>query len=243
MVTGLVSVILPVFNQRSFIQEAIDSILTQEYAFLELIVLNDGSTDNVEEVLNTYSDNRIRYYSLVHRGLPATLNFGLRVSTGEFITWFSADNIMHSTMLSELVTALRKNPTHVAAFAGYYHIDADGKIIGQNSKGPVVDPKQFLSRPNRDFLLVQNCNFGASFLYRASACKQVGEFDPLCYGIEDVDYSIRIAKSGPVLFIPKLLCYYRWHDNSMGGRERKGQENFNPGRVWLWRKIAQDKET
>jgi len=168
VITGLVSIILPVYNQKNLLKEAIDSILAQEYSFFELIILNDGSTDNVQEVLN-------------------------------------------------------------------------GNITGQNLKGPYVDPKQFLNKPNSDFLLVQNCNFGASFHYRASVCKHVGEFDPLCYGIEDVDYSIRIAKFGPVSYIPKLLCYYRWHENSMGGRERRGEETFNPGRIRLWQKIASEK--
>jgi len=237
---GLVSIILPVFNQKSLIKEALDSILTQEYSFFELIILNDGSTDGLEEVLNSFTDNRIQYFKLVHRGLPETLNVGLRLARGEFITWFSADNIMQPTMLSELVVALQKNPSNTAAFSGYYHIDGNGNITGQNIKGPFVDPKQFLYKPNMDFLLAQNCNFGAAFLYRASACNQAGEFDSLCYGIEDVDYSIRIAKLGPVTYIPKLLCYYRWHDNSMGGRERKGAENFNPGRARLWQKIASD---
>ena len=238
MIKGLVTVILPVYNQKDLLKEAVDSILAQEYAFFELIILNDGSTENVEEVIGKYSDIRIQYRNLSHRGLPEALNYGLRLSNGEFITWFSADNIMHPTMLSELVVALRKDSLHSAAFSGYYHIDSYGNITGQNIKGPYIDPKQFINKKNRDFLLVQNCNFGASFLYRASVCRYVGEFDPLCYGIEDVDYSIRIARFGPVSYIPKLLCYYRWHENSMGGRERRGEESFDSGRVRLWQKIA-----
>lgn len=238
---GLVSIILPVYNQKEFFRETIDSILTQEYSFLEIFVLNDGSTDNVQEVIKEYSDPRIRYYDLQHSGLPKTLNYGLSLATGEFITWFSADNIMYPSMLSEMVAALRKEPVYVAAFSGYFHIDSNGNVTGYNLKGPNVDPKQFINKPDRDFLLVQNCNFGAAFLYRASVCRQVGEFDPLCYGIEDVDYSIRVAKFGPIRYIPKLLCYYRWHDNSMGGRERRGEETFNPGRARLWQKIASAK--
>ena len=240
MIEGLVTIILPVYNQKDLLKEAVDSILAQEYAFFELIILNDGSTDNVQEVIERYSDQRIRYYNLSHRGLPEALNYGLRLTNGEFITWFSADNLMHPTMLSELVVALRKDSSHSAAISGYFHIDSSGNITGHNIKGPFIDPKQFLNKQNRDFPLVQNCNFGASFLYRASVCKHVGEFDPLCYGIEDVDYSIRIAKFGPVSYIPKLLCYYRWHENSMGGRERRGEETFKPGRVRLWQKIASE---
>jgi len=237
MIDGFITIILPVYNQKELLKDAIDSILAQEYAFFELIILNDGSTDNIQIVLDQYSDPRIQYYPLEHHGLPVTLNFGLRMARGEFITWTSADNLMHPTMLSEMIVALRRAPSHSAAFSGYFHIDAHGTITGHNLKGPYIDPKQFLNKSDRDLLLVQYCNFGAAFLYRASVCKQAGEFDPLCEGIEDVDYSIRIAKFGPVFYIPKLLYYYRWHENSMGGRERRGEVTFNPGRVRLWQKI------
>jgi len=238
MIEGLITIILPVYNQKELLKEAVDSILTQEYAFLELIILNDGSTDNVQEVVDSYSDHRIQYCHLEHRGLPETLNVGLRLAKGEFITWTSADNLMHPTMLSEMLVALRKAPSHSAAISGYFHIDQNGNITGQNLKGLYINPQQFLNKPDRDNLLVQHCNFGASFLYRASVCEQAGEFDPLCEGIEDVDYSIRIANFGPVSYIPKLLYYYRWHENSMGGRERRGEVTFNPGRVRLWQKIG-----
>lgn len=238
MIIGLVSIILPVYNQKDFIKESLDSILAQEYAFFELIIINDGSTDNLSEAVNKYTDPRIKYHELPHQGLAKTLNYGLRLANGEFITWFSADNIMHPTMLCELVAALRKAPSHSAAFSGYFHIDANGQVTGHNAKGPYRNPSEFLDKPNRDFFLAQHCNFGAAFLYRASACRQAGDFDPLCDGIEDVDYSIRIAKCGPVTYIPKLLCYYRWHANSMGGRERRGEVTFNPGRTRLWAKIA-----
>lgn len=240
MIEGFVTIILPVYNQKDLLRMSIDSILTQEYSFFELLLVNDGSTDDLQEILAHYSDDRIQYYQLEHHGLPETLNFGLRLAKGEFITWTSADNLMHPTMLSEMVVALRRDPSCSAAFSGYFHIDSSGNIIGQNLKAPYIKPQQFLNKPDRDYLLVQHCNFGASFLYRASVCRQVGEFDPLCEGIEDVDYSIRIAKFGAVSYISKLLYYYRWHENSMGGRERRGEVNFNSGRVRLWQKIASE---
>ena len=143
MIEGLVTIVLPVYNQKDLLKEAVDSILAQEYAFFELIILNDGSTDNVKEVVERYSDERIQYYNLSHRGLPEALNYGLRLSTGEFITWFSADNLMHPTMLSELVVALRKDSFHSAAISGYYHIDSNGKVTGQNIKGPFRDQNNF----------------------------------------------------------------------------------------------------
>lgn len=239
MTPGLVSVLLPVYNQRPTLKEAIDSVLNQEYSFLELIVLNDGSTDSPKEVISVYSDPRLKYYALEHKGLAKTLNDGLHLAKGEFITWTSADNLMLPNMLSELVSSLRKFSGHVAAYAGYFHIDAQGRIIGKNPKGPYnYTPRQFTNEPNRSYLVTQHCNLGAAFLYRATACEQAGEFDPDCDGAEDVDYSIRLARIGPILFVPKLLYQYRLHDESMSGRERKGEISYQRGRERLWEKIA-----
>lgn len=238
MVPRLVSVLLPVFNQKHTLQEAIDSILVQKYSFLELIVIDDGSTDGPEEIISAYTDPRVKCYSREHEGLPRSLNYGLSIARGEFITWTSADNIMLPSMLWELVSVLRTFPKYAAAYAGYYHIDAQGRIIGQNPKGPYVyDPRPFVDHCYRDFLVAQYCNFGAAFLYRAAACRQVGGFDPDCEGIEDVDYSLRIASIGPVFWVPKLLYKYRLHEASMSGREKNGQISYQQGRDRFWEKV------
>lgn len=241
MINNLVSIVLPVYNQKHFVKESLDSILSQEHSFFELIVLNDGSTDDLESVINSYTDSRIKYFSLEHRGLPRTLNIGLSKAQGEFITWTSADNILLSGMLIRLVNELNQDPNLSAVYSGYYHIDENGKIIGVNRKVPYCyDYRQFLKKPNRDYLITQNCNLGASFLYRASACLKAGEFDPNCEGIEDLDYSIRIAKTGPVKWIDELLYKYRLHTNSMSGRENQGKVSYKSGKNYFWKKVDEN---
>ncbi|MTI85055.1 MAG: glycosyltransferase [Firmicutes bacterium] len=241
MEANLVSVILPVYNQKHTLQEAIDSILAQKYASFELIVIDDGSTDDPQEILSTYKDPRIKYYAREHKGLPRTLNYGLKKARGEFITWTSADNIMLPDMLSELVFILKTFTEFVSAYAGYYHIDAQGRIISPNFKLPYVyDCRPFVNHHLRNFLVAHFCNFGAAFLYRATACRQVGGFDPACEGIEDVDYSLRIASIGPVFWLPKLLYMYRLHEASMTGRERFGETSYQQGRERFWEKVKND---
>ncbi|NLI14055.1 glycosyltransferase [Pelotomaculum propionicicum] len=241
MIPYLVSILLPVYNQKHTLQEAVDSVLKQRYPFIELIVINDGSTDEPQEIINTYDDTRIKYYSREHKGLPRTLNYGLSIARGEYITWTSADNIMLPDMISDLLAILQIYPTYVAAFAGYYHIDANGKIIGPNLKAPFVnDPRLFIDNIMRDFLVAHHCNFGAAFLYRAQVCRRVGGFDPECEGIEDVDYSLRIASLGPVFWLPKLLYKYRLHEDSMTGREKNREISYQQGRDRFWQKVRKN---
>lgn len=241
MIEDLVSILLPVYNQKNTIKESIDSIVNQTYPYWELIILNDGSTDGVEKVITTYKDPRIKYIPLMHQGLPATLNYGLDIAEGEFITWTSADNIMLPSMLSELVSALKSHPEASAAYTGYYHIDERGRITGQNLKGEYCyDPYQFIGAPNREFLITQYCNFGAAFIYRASACHEAGKFDPQCEGIEDVDYSIRIARTGKAIWVNKILYKYRIHPSSMSGRERNKEISYEAGRKHFWEKLSRD---
>src|SRR5450830_803139 len=81
----LVSVLLPVYNGELYIREAIESILAQTYSNFELIIINDGSSDDSERIINSFLDPRIRYYRQENQGLPATLNRGIELSKGEII--------------------------------------------------------------------------------------------------------------------------------------------------------------
>lgn len=142
-------------------------------------------------------------------------------------------------MLEEMIAFLSTNPQYSAVYSGYYHIDANGNITGKNMKGSFCyNPRRFINLPNREYLVAQHCNFGPAFLYRASACRKAGEFDPECEGIEDIDYSLRIAQVGKVKWLPKLLYKYRLHANSMTGREKEGVVSYANGRKRFWKKVA-----
>jgi len=83
--TPLVSVVLPVCNGGAYLAESIQSILTQTYTNIELIIIDDGSTDNSSEIVRTFLDPRIRFCNQSNQGLPATLNRAIRLSKGEYI--------------------------------------------------------------------------------------------------------------------------------------------------------------
>jgi hypothetical protein len=106
---GLVSVVLPVFDQADLVAASIDSVLAQSHDRFELIVVDDGSTDGVRDVLLRYlGDPRVRVLTQPNQGLPKALSTGFECATGEFFTWTSADNLMGKEQLARLVAFLRE---------------------------------------------------------------------------------------------------------------------------------------
>lgn len=207
----MVSIVLPAYNQAEFLGCAIESVLKQTYSNWELIIVNDGSTDETDRVAKSHSDSRIRYFSQPHLGLPATLNCGWQTAQGEFLTWTSADNVLLSHMLEELVLFLQGQPSYGAVYSDYVQVDQAGRTIRHMSKG--------------SYRLDKLMNFGPSFLFRRRITQAVGLYDTHLEGIEDRDYSIRMAMVAPVGWLPKVLYQYRVHDNSMTGRYRKGDRS------------------
>ena len=124
----LISVILPVYNQSDLIHESIESVIAQTYRNWELIIVNDGSTDGLEEAVKPYlSDKRIRCLTQKNQRLPKALSNGFDFASGELITWTSADNNMRPAMLARLASFLNNHPDVDMVYADYMVIDDRGK--------------------------------------------------------------------------------------------------------------------
>lgn len=106
-----ISVIIPVYNTEKYLSEALDSIINQTFRDIEIIAINDGSTDNCLEILNEYSkkDNRIKVYSQENKGQAIARNFGLDISTGDYIYFFDSDDILLPTALEETYNKCKKD--------------------------------------------------------------------------------------------------------------------------------------
>src|SRR5262249_57420234 len=119
-VPGLVSVVLPVYNQADMLGDSIESVLGQTYQSLELIVIDDGSTDGVEEALRRYAGHpRVRVLRQANQKLPRALSNGFSFARGEFWTWTSADNLMHPEQLARLVAFLGAHPGTAMVYAHF----------------------------------------------------------------------------------------------------------------------------
>ena len=108
----LVSIIIPVYNSAQFLKDSIESVLNQTYSNIEIICINDGSTDNSLEILQSFSD-RIYIVSQDNKGLASALNVGIKEMQGKWFKWFSPDDIMYPNTIESLVKTAKKTPDRI----------------------------------------------------------------------------------------------------------------------------------
>jgi glycosyltransferase involved in cell wall biosynthesis len=200
-----VSVVLPTYNQADYLPEALDSVLTQTWRDLELIVVNDGSTDDTPRILDAYAQHHgITVIHQENQGLPGALNTGFRRARGRYLTWTSSDNIMLPRMLAVLVDALERHPQVGLVYADWEVIDEHGAVIA------VVKTFDF------DRHLLMRTNYiNACFLYRRECQERVGLYDPQYARAEDWEYWWRISCSFDLMHVPEVLYQYRVHLGSL----------------------------
>ena len=226
----LVSVVLPVYNQAELLKESVKSVLAQTYRNLELIIINDGSEDNIKQVLDSYApggdaaDSRVRCYSQDNQTLPKALTAGFRLARGEFWCWTSADNLMLPEMLDHLVEKLRGEPELGMVYADYYAIDDSGALLRDKSWRPINRPDPdsgiiHLPRNTRDLNTVQDNFIGPCFLYRGWIGQLLGDYAPVM-GVEDYDYWMRVNAFFPLRHLGsgEPLYKYRVHDNTLSAK-------------------------
>ena len=206
----MISVIMPVYNGEKYLKQSIESVIQQTYKDWELIIVNDCSTDNSRNIMQSYADtdSRIR---IVDNGsnlkLPRSLNAGFREARGKYLTWTSDDNMYKPNVLEELSRYLDYNSEIGFVYSDMDVVDASLNFIGEQSL-------------ESDRLLYADC-IGASFMYRKEVIDKVGEYDPDMFLVEDYEYWIRVSKKFKIGHINKNLYIYRVHDNSLTGTRKK----------------------
>jgi len=123
------SIIIPTYNRSSFIKRSIESVLHQTYSDFELIVVDDGSTDNTEEIVKSIADTRVQYYKKENEERGAARNYGCSKAKGNYITFFDSDDILHSNHLSEASKTIEKIHLPEWFHLGYTIVDEKGSII------------------------------------------------------------------------------------------------------------------
>jgi glycosyltransferase involved in cell wall biosynthesis len=212
-----VSVIIPCFNQARYLARAVESVLTQTHPDLEVIIVNDGSTDETETVAARFrSHAAFRYLAQDNRGLPAARNAGLRVATGEYLSFLDADDYLHPDKVASQVRVLEENPALGFVYCDIVSVDeAEQPLPEQYS---VADARVALCG-NIFFSLVRGGFFPPhTVLVRRRALVDVGEFDVGLGGHADYDMWMRLAGAGhEAYFVNRKLAYYRRYPQSMSG--------------------------
>mgnify|MGYP004469395385 CR=1 FL=1 len=230
-----VSILLPIYNHANVAKFAIKSILNQTYQNIELIILDDGSTDNLEDILKPYYTlNNVKVYKQENQKLPRALTHLHSLATGDFVTWTSADNIMHPKMIEKLVFQLITNPDAALVYGDVYVIDKNNRPylgICRDTDRDYKHPNIFrLPRNEKPLSIGINNYINACFLYRKENSDVLcGKYADDIIGAEDYDFWLRMEKTGHLVHIKNLdpLYYYRVHDNSMSHEleTKKAQEH------------------
>lgn len=223
---GTVSVVLPVYNQARYLGEAIDGVLCQTYTDLELIIVNDGSTDGIEHVLDRYRHiPNVTIINQANQKLPRALNNGFIRASGEFYSWTSADNIMLPNQVERLVGYLQDHPEAAMVYSDYQAIDDAGNPLNDPTFRPHNQDgsdRSIIRLPHG----VTESNFhdsgdnfiGASFMYRRDAAWFAGDYSVDTFGGEDYDYWLRMSNFFTVGHLPEILYKYRVHANTLNAR-------------------------
>ncbi len=205
--TATVSVLMPVYNAADYVKEAIESILAQDYTHFELIIIDDGSTDNTAQIVGHYkkSDPRITFlHHSKNRGLVTILNEGLNIANGDYIARMDADDISLPNRLSRQVAFMEENPEIGVSSAW---LKTFGKKNGIVWKNPTDDreirAKSFCSNPIwHPLAIMRKSVVGAHHLrYHESYVRQ-----------EDYKMWIDFMKVSQLANIPEILLHYRLHD-------------------------------
>jgi glycosyltransferase involved in cell wall biosynthesis len=246
---GLVTVVLPAYNGATMMREAIDSVLAQTYREIELIIVNDGSTDDTPRIADTYArvDARVRVIHQQNQKLPRALSRGFRVARGEFLTWTSCDNRMAPTFLERMVDCLVRHPSWDMAYANLDIIGDDGRPLRNTTVyGPDQHPpgSEHIHLPDSTSALnvVANNSVGAAFLYRSRVAMLLGDYSPHRFVMEDYDYWMRVNAVMTLRHVDfdDTLYEYRFHDTSLTSRWEEFDMLGNRERLMVFEDFRRD---
>lgn len=197
----LVSVIVPTYNRAEYLAETIDSVLAQDHGHIEVIVVDDGSTDATADVLAPYAD-RITVLRQANRGQAHAVNAGLAEARGEYLTLVSDDDPLLPEALGVLVEVLETDLDALVAYPDWYLIDSDGEVC-------IEMPG--LAYSLADMVRYHLCLPGPCTLFRRRAVDLVGGWDPRWRWVADYDFWMRIGLHGPMVRVPRVLATWRRH--------------------------------
>lgn len=224
-----VTVMMAVYNAQRYLRQAIESILGQTYADFELLIVDDGSSDNSSVIIRSYSDARIRVlHNESNRGVAYSRKRALLNARGDFVAVLDADDVSSPERLEIQVSFLDTHPDTAAVCSNYEVIDEYGKVLHVDRV--VLDHLSMKWR-----LLFGNPIANSSTMFRRIMALEVGGYDEKrLYGTEDYDLWSRLVNRGKINRLDMLLIQYRYHPDSLLHTES------NMGRIQIATEIVRD---
>lgn len=219
-----VSVIIPTYNRSQYILECIESVFNQSYLEIEVIVVDDNSTDDTEEKLSHLVDqNKIKYFHNPQKGASSARNLGIKNSTGDLIAFLDSDDVFYPDKLERQVRYCNENPEAKIVHADFDKFNDSGNLLGRRYTGFFLGNIYPQILEYWEMLIAISC-----VVVKPEVFGKVGLFDEsLSYG-EDLDMWARVARRFAFHHIPESLSKVRLHEGNLSREKSNLAERFLP---------------
>jgi glycosyltransferase involved in cell wall biosynthesis len=209
----LISIVVCTHNRADLIGQTMETIFAQEYKPVEILVVDDGSTDNTLELMKGYGD-RIRYYRQENKGIAATRTAACKLALGEYIAFQDDDDLMTPDRITCLYGALCRYPKAIFSMGDWEYMDQAGNFTGKKHQVNIPVDRQ-------DPTMIEDAYSAVLWpllspvphttLFRKSDGERIGWFDDVRFfrGCSDTDFYARLGQLGPIVYVPKVVSYYR----------------------------------
>ncbi len=218
------SIIIPLYNKEHYIENTLKSVLNQSFSDFEILIINDGSTDNSEQKILNFKDYRIHYFSKKNEGVSNARNLGIEKATANFITFLDADDFWYPDFLETIHKGITLFPKE-KVFSGAIEIETPKKTfsaqysIAKKSEYEVVN---FFDASYKESIICTSCA-----VFHRNVFEKVGVFDTSIKSGQDTDLWIRIGLKYPIVFSWKILARYVYDENSLSKNKKYTTSKLN----------------
>lgn len=205
----IVSILMPMYNAERYLATALTSLLHEQDLPLEVIVIDDGSTDRSLEQLHPFADPRLKLIPNSGKGVATALNTGLAAAQADIVIRCDADDRYPADRLRKQVEWLTQHPEFGAVCGNYGAIDAKGNLVIQFSCGAIAE--EITQELRHGITRTHLCTFAI----RTELLRDLGGFRPYFLNAEDIDLQLRLGEISRVWYTPDLCYYYRLHNTSV----------------------------
>ena len=218
-----VSIILPTYNRAKKLGKAIESVLRQSYPYFELLIIDDGSVDQTEQVVNSYKDERVKYYKMSQNGGQSKArNYGMKLANYDYIAFEDSDDLWNEKKLElQMETMLEAEQANTKVGFCYHKLKYD---MGEGRYFILPDEKVSLEQKSGDIyaqLLWDNLIGMPTLLVKKECLDEIGYLDEEMNCLEDYDFVLRLARSYHGVFVDEVLLDAEFSTNGVSGDSYK----------------------
>jgi len=214
-----VSIIIPTYNYGHFLVKCIDSVLNQTYSNIEIILVDDGSTDNTNEIIHTKYKNKVKYIYQENKGASVARNKGIDIARGEYLSFLDADDFFIPTSIEDRLNILQNNKEIGWVYSKWQYVDTEGNIIEKASQNASFAYNKRL-RGNIFINMLSGTLINTSaVLIKRSCVEDAGGFDERLPAFQDYDFWLRVSHRHLVEYLDKVTVYMTVHRRSISSTQ------------------------